>query len=72
VFYTTVRNLQYLSIGAAIQATRDKQYRVESGLYLNLRVEHATMATATARWAAARRDTATGYDDDGDNDGGGQ
>ena len=55
---------------------RDKQYCVESRLYLNLRVEHATMATAMAQWAAARRDTMTGYgndgNDDGDNDGGGR
>ena len=45
--------LRYQSISAAIEATRDKQYRVKNHLYINLRVEHATMAMATARWAVA-------------------
>ncbi len=49
----------------AIKATRDKQYRVESRLYLKLSTEHVTMVTAMAQWAAARQDTTTGYDDDG-------
>ena len=60
-FYTTVRNLRYQSISAAVQATQDKQYCVTNHLYINLRVEHATMAMATARWAVAR--DLTGYDD---------
>ncbi len=36
-FYTTVRNVRYQSVSAAISATRDKQSRVQSRVNLKLR-----------------------------------
>jgi hypothetical protein len=42
-----------IPVYAAIQATQDKQYCIKNHQYINLRVEHTTMAMATARWAVA-------------------
>ncbi len=40
-FYTTVRNVRYQSVSAAISATRDKQSRVQSRVNLKLRTKNA-------------------------------
>ena len=40
-FYTTVRNVRYQSVSAAISATRDKQSRVQSRVNLKLRAKNA-------------------------------
>ena len=40
-FYTTVHNVRYQSVSAAISATRDKQSRVQSRVHLKLRAKNA-------------------------------
>ena len=48
-----MRSTRQFAISGAIQAMQDKQYCIKNHQYINLRVEHAMMAMATARWAVA-------------------